>query len=258
MEIVSGYKFTYKDNKDKKGGAAVMVMGGNQPYFMPYIEYWQLINAVDVFIISDNYNFIEGGWISRNRILENGKPRFYNIEIQHLSSERKINELYISDKFDKEKKLFQLRCVYKKAPYFQDGYDLMQQIFDYDERNLAYFLENSIKTVCGYLDITTKFVRASSIPGNCDLKKEYKIFDQCRYVGADTYINAIGGQSLYSYGQFKEQGIKLGFIKSHDISYKQLWYEFVPNLSIIDVIMFNSKEEIQKMLEQYTVLWEGM
>lgn len=233
-----------------------MIMGGNQPYFIPYIGYWQLINAVDVFIISDDYNFIEGGWIARNRILENGKPKFYNIELQHASSERKINQHYISEKFDIDKKLLQLRCVYKRAPHFREGYALMEQIYSCDDKNLAYFLENSIKIICDYLSIKTKFVRASAIPGNCELRKEYKIFAQCRYVGANTYINAIGGQKLYAYKQFADQGIKLGFLNSQKIHYEQLWYDFVSDLSIIDVIMFNSKEEICKMLTQYTILWE--
>lgn len=233
-----------------------MIMGGNQPYFMPYIGYWQLINAVDVFIISDDYNYIERGWIGRNRILENGQSKYYNIEISHASSMKKINELYLSERFEKEKKLMQLKSVYGKAPFFDAGYALMQQILGTDEKNLALFLENSIRQVCEYLDIKTRFVRSSEIPGNCELKREYKIYDQCRFVGADTYINAIGGQSLYTYEQFAEQGIKLGFIQTGDIKYQQLWYEFVPSLSIIDVIMFNSKEEIQDMLQQYTVRWE--
>ena len=233
-----------------------MIMGGNQPYFVPYIGYWQLINTVDVFIISDDYNYINRGWVNRNKILEKGSPKYFNIEISHASSNKKINELYISEEiFNKDKKLMQLRNVYRRAPFFSEGYMLMQDIFDYKESNLAVFLENSIKKICDYLDIQTKFVRSSSIPGNCELKKEYKIFNQCKYVGADIYINAIGGQSMYSFEQFKQHGIKLGFIQTNDIRYKQLWYDFVPNLSIIDVIMFNSKAEIKKILQQYTLLW---
>lgn len=234
-----------------------MIMGGNQPYFMPYIGYWQLINAVDVFIISDDYNYIERGWINRNRILENGQPRYYNIEINHASSTKKINELYLSQQFDRKKKLMQIRTIYKKAPHFDAGYELMNRIINYQDLNLARFLENSIRQVCDYLEIKTEFVYSSSIPNNCNLKKEYRIYDQCKYVGANKYVNAIGGRKLYSYEQFRNQGIELGFIQSKNIEYKQLWYEFVPNLSIIDVIMYNSKEEIMQMLEQYTILWDG-
>lgn len=235
---------------------AVVIMGGNQPYFIPYIGYWQLINAVDVFIISDDYNYINRGWISRNRVLEKGKPRYFNIEISHASSNKKINELSISkETFNKDQKLMQLRNVYRRAPYFIEGYTLMQKIFDYKELNLAYFLENSIKIISDYLEIKTEFLRSSSIPHNCELKKEYKIYDQCKYVGADVYINAIGGQKMYSFDQFEKQGIQLGFIRTKDVRYKQLWYDFVPDLSIIDVIMFNSKAEIKRLLQEYEILW---
>ena len=233
-----------------------MIIGGNQPYFMPYIGYWQLINAVDVFIISDDYNYIERGWINRNRILQNGQAKYFNIEIDHATSMKRINELYLSKQFDPDKKLMQLKCTYGKALHFPEGYALMEKILRYDGHNLAGFLEHSIQCVCDYLEITTKFILSSSIPGNCLLKKEYRIYDQCKYVGADCCINAIGGQKLYTYKQFREQGIKLGFIQTDNIQYNQQWYDFVPNLSIIDVIMFNSRKEIQQMLNKYTILWE--
>ena len=153
--------------------------------------------------------------------------------------------------------MMQFRTLYHSAPYFQQGYELMQKIFAYSEKNLAYFLEHSMQCFCDYLEIKTRFLRSSEIPHNAEYKKEYRIFEQCKYVGADVYINAIGGQKLYSYEQFREKGIKLGFIKTGDIQYKQYRGDFVPNLSIIDVIMFNSKEEIQQMLSNYTILWEG-
>ena len=187
--------------------------------------------------------------------MENGEAKYFNIEIAHASSTKRINELYLSDGFKKEEKLMRLRSAYRKAPYFDAGFALMEKVFSCESRNLAVFLEHSIRCICDYLDIRTKFVRSSEIPDNALLKKEYRIYDQCRYVGADTYINAIGGQKLYNYEQFNEQGIKLGFIKTGDIQYKQLWYDFAPSLSIIDVIMFNSKEEIQNMLNQYTIIW---
>lgn len=233
-----------------------MIMAGNQPYFIPYIGYWQLINAVDIFIISDDYNYIDKGWVNRNRILQNGKAAFFNIEIDHATSNKKIDELFLSEKMRVDKKLLQIRTVYRKAPFFEEGFSLIQQIFECKEKNLAVFLEHSIRCVCSYLGITTKIIRSSSIPGNSEYRREYRIYDQCRFVGVDTYINAIGGRALYSYEQFHNQGIKLGFIQTGDIQYKQFDNEFIPYLSILDVIMFNSKEEIREMLAQYTILWE--
>ena len=233
-----------------------MMMGLNQPYFMPYIGYWQLINAVDIFIIGDDYHFINRGWIHRNRILLNGQAKYFNIEVAHASQNKRINELYISDVFDPEKKLQLLREIYFKAPHFKEGFSLMQKILEYRERNLALFLEYSIHCVCDYLGIKTKLIRSSSIHGNSELRREYRIYAQCNYTGADTYINAIGGRALYNFDEFRQRNLKLGFIQVGDIQYPQFGQEFIPNLSMIDLIMFNSKEEIQEMLTQYTILWD--
>ena len=232
-----------------------MIMAANQPYFVPYIGYWQLMNAADIFIIGDDYTYIKSGWINRNRIMENGMVKYFNIELAHASSSKNINELFLSDAFKKEEKLKKLRNAYQKAPYFEAGYALMEQVFSCEDKNLAVFLEHSIRCICDYLGITTKIIRSSSIPGNSEFKREGRIYDLCQYVGADTYINAIGGQKLYDYQQFQEHGIKLGFIQTDDIRYSQLRRDFEPGLSIIDVIMFNSKEDIQNMLERYQILW---
>lgn len=232
-----------------------MIMGLNQPYFMPYIGYWQLINAVDVFIIGDDYNFINRGWIHRNRILQNGQAKYFNIEVAHASQNKKINELYLSDVYDPEKKLQNLRDAYSKAPYFAEGFSIMEKILKYEEKNLAMFLEHSIRCVCNYLDITTKLIRSSEIPGNSAYKREYRIYDQCSYVGADTYINAIGGRELYDYQEFRKRDLKLGFLQTGDVHYQQFDGDFIPYLSMIDLLMFNSKEEIQKMLTKHTILW---
>ena len=233
-----------------------MIMAGSQPYFMPYLGYWQLINAVDVFSIGDDYNYIKGGWINRNRILQNKKVEFITVEVAQASSNKNICELFLSDVYQVEKKMNQLQVAYQKAPYYQEGMALMRRILECKERNLADFLEHSIRCVCDYLDIKTKIVRSSFVPGNTELKREYRIFDQCKYWGADTYLNAIGGRELYDYDQFREHGIRLGFIQSGDICYKQFGQEFISHLSMIDVIMFNSPEEIRRMLNQYTILWD--
>lgn len=233
-----------------------MIMGLNQPYFMPYIGHWQLINAVDVFIIGDDYHFINRGWIHRNRILQNGQAKYFNIEVAHASQNKRINELYLSDVYDPAKKLQILREAYSKAPYFDEGFALMKKILEYEEKNLAVFLEHSIRCVCDYLGITTKLVRSSEIPGNSEYKREYRIYDQCGYVGADTYINAIGGRELYDYEEFRTRNLRLGFIQTGDVSYRQFGGEFVPYLSMMDLIMFNSREEIRDFLDRYTILWE--
>ena len=230
-----------------------MIIAGNQPYFLPYIGFWQLVNAADLFLIGDNYNFIERGWIQRNRILINGKPIFLGLEVKHITSFRKINETEFID-FDVAQKLNTVYRAYRKAPQFDAGYNLVKTILDNPERNVAEFLFQSIKDVCRFLGIDTKFIRSSEIPGNDSYKREYRIYDFCHRLGGDTYLNAVGGQDLYHFDDFEKHGITLKFIHPNIRPYKQFYNEFVPGLSILDVIMFNSLETIKEMLNDFSVI----
>ena len=230
-----------------------MIIAGNQPYFLPYIGFWQLVNAADLFLIGDNYNFIKRGWIQRNRILINGKPIFLGLEVKHITSFRKINETEFID-FDVAQKLNTVYRAYRKAPQFDAGYNLVKTILDNPERNVAEFLFQSIKDVCRFLGIDTKFIRSSEIPGNDSYKREYRIYDFCHRLGGDTYLNAVGGQDLYHFDDFEKHGITLKFIHPNIRPYKQFYNEFVPGLSILDVIMFNSLETIKEMLNDFSVI----
>ncbi len=232
-----------------------MIYAGNQPYILPYIGYWQLVNCADVFAISDDYNYIIDGWIHRNRILNNGEPTYFGLNIKGKSPNKQIRELeIINDNFSE--KLKTIQRTYSKAPYFENGFQLLQKIFDCKETNLAEFLFYSHEVICDYLEIKTKLVRTSSLIGNDQYKKEFRIFDQCAQLGADTYINAIGGMKLYDYEAFKQRGITLKFLQSIPVEYKQFKHPFVPNLSILDVVMFNSREECIKMLDSYELIGE--
>lgn len=230
-----------------------MILAGNQPYFLPYLAWWQLIKASDLFLISDDYNFIRGGWICRNRILVEGKPFFFRIEVKKRSSYKLIKNMEIIP-LKIGKKLKTLEFAYHKAPYFNNGMSLAERILRYPETNLADFLENSIKEVCSFLNITTPLKRSSELVGNAMYKREERIYDACGRMGADTYINAIGGMKLYDTAGFRNHGITLKFLKSGLPEYKQFGKPFVERLSILDAIMFNSTETLQTMLDDYTLI----
>ena len=230
-----------------------MIVAANQPYFLPYISYWQLINAADVFFIGDNYAYIKRGWINRNRILFRGAPELFGIEVAHVSSFSLISELSIV-KIDKRKKMNKLYEAYHKAPYYDIGIQLVEEILDCQEENLSEFLIASIKTICRYLEINTPIRRTSELEGNDAFKREARIFDLCHRLGAENYINPIGGKTIYSVEEFAAQGISLRFINTDDIRYRQFGDTFVDKLSILDVIMFNSRDEIREMLGKYTLI----
>lgn len=234
-----------------------MKAGIMQPYFMPYLGYWQLMNAVDVYVIYDDVNFIKGGWINRNRILNGEKVQYINVQMKGASSFKRINQIEVQrDKIYIEKTKRTVWNAYHNAPHFTETYFLLEDIFDCDKDNLASYLEYSIRKVCAHLGIDTKLLISSEIVKNNSLKGEEKVIEICKNLGADMYYNAIGGRELYDFEHFRERGMELFFLQPGDTVYVQGGKPFVPNLSIIDVMMYNSVEEIVAMLRNYTLIAE--
>lgn len=235
-----------------------MKVGIMQPYFMPYIGYWQLLNAVDRYVIYDDVNFIKGGWINRNRILINGNPTYFNVPLKGASPFKLINEIEVNnDEILIKKNLRSLEDAYKKAPHFNEVYPLLESIITCKKDNLAEYLTYSILTICKYLDIDTQIYLSSNLKKSNELKGEDKVIAICNELEATEYYNAIGGQELYSFADFNNNNIKLNFLKTSNIEYKQYNNEFQPNLSIIDVLMFNSKDEVKAMLNEFSLVNEN-
>lgn len=227
-----------------------------QPYFFPYIGYWQLINSVDEFVVYDNIQFTKKGWFNRNRILDGDHDRLFTIPIKKDSDYLNVDERYLSDDSQKEitRNLRIIETTYHKAPYFVEAYPIIESSFKYDEKNLFAYINNSIKTICTHLDIETIITISSSVDINHSLKADQKVIAIAKATGADMYINAIGGVELYDKDLFKTHELDLKFIKSKAVEYEQFDKPFVPWLSIIDVLMFNDKKKIREMLEQYELL----
>ena len=223
----------------------IVKVGIMQPYFFPYIGYFQLIQAVDKFIIYDNIQYTKKGWINRNRFLQNGKDVVFSIPLKKDSDFLDVKDREISADFKKDKLLNQLREAYRRAPYFAQAFPLIEQIVQYGNMNLFSFIYNSILNVCEHLGIGTDIVVSSSVQIDHSLKNQDKVLALCEAAGATTYVNAIGGMELYSEETFKEKGIDLKFIRSKPFEYRQFGNEFVHWLSIIDVMMFNPLDAIQ-------------
>lgn len=219
-----------------------MTLAIMQPYLFPYIGYWQLINAVDKFVIYDDVNYIKKGYINRNSILVGGESQRFTLDLIGASQNKLINEIFIGDNASKILKTIEL--AYKKAPYFVSVYPVIEDIINQKERNLAKFIGYSLIRISKYLAITTEFIYSSDIEKDNSLKSQEKILNICARLKATKYLNAIGGQELYDKEKFQEQNINLKFLKTELIEYKQFKNEFIPYLSIIDIIMFNSKEKI--------------
>lgn len=227
-----------------------------QPYFMPYIGYFQLINAVDVFVVYDNIQFTKKGWFHRNRILVNGKDKMFSVPLKKDSDYLDVAQRELADSFENESKkiIRKIQDSYRKAPYYKEVMPLVEECFQRGSGNLFDFIHTSLKLLTQFLQIDTKIIISSSIDIDHTLKSQDKVLAICKKLNADIYINAIGGQDLYVAEAFRTKGIELRFTKTKPVKYKQFDNEFVLSLSIIDVMMFNSKENIKNYLDCYCSL----
>jgi hypothetical protein len=231
-----------------------MKLGIMQPYFLPYIGYWQLMNAVDKYIIYDEIEYSKKGWINRNRLLMNNTEFLFSIPLKKDSDYKFISQREISNDFNRNKLINQIKSSYFKSPYFDVVIDLLNDIIYFDDKNLFNFILNSINKINVYLGLNPNIVISSTTDFDNTLKGENKVLSICKKMNASVYYNAIGGKELYSKERFLEEGIELKFIKSNQIVYPQYNNMFVPWLSIVDVMMFNSVEEINVMLDNYELV----
>lgn len=231
-----------------------MKIGILQPYFLPYIGYFALINAVDKCVYLDDCQYIRKGWVNRNRVKGVDTWFYIILPIKRVPVSTNINEVYI---VEEEEKINQIKrsieSNYRKAPYY---YEIKDLIFDsiVPCTNISKLNIDLTNKICNYLNINTEMHISSEIEKDSYLKGDDKVINICKIMGGDHYINPIGGIELYQKEKFLESGIKLNFLKMNEINYHQGKGEFIPNLSIIDVLMFNSKEQIQAMLEEYELM----
>ncbi len=234
-----------------------MKVGIMQPYLFPYLGYFQLIHAVDVFVIYDDVQYMKDGWINRNRILLNQDALLFTFGVKKDSRTKHINQRSYSENAyhsTKERLLKTLFHSYHNAPYFGEVHELIIDILNYEDRNVSKFNTNSLRKLCDYMNIDTPFVLSSTLERTKGLNAEDAVVEINQILGSHYYINAIGGMKLYSPGKFKENGIELKFLRMDEITYQQFDGQFIPNLSIIDILMFNSERQISQLLNNYELL----
>lgn len=228
-----------------------MKIGIMQPYFFPYLGYWQLLAAVDKYVIYDDVNYIKGGWIARNNILLNGQKHMITLPLDNPSSFRKINEISITNNSKIREKLIRtIENAYTKAPHYKE---VMPWITDLIMNSdcISELNTKSINKICNYLNVDTEIIVSSEMDKDDLLKGQEKVIHIVKKLGGDEYYNAIGGQELYDKERFGEEGIKLSFLQAGDIAYPQFQNDPIEGLSIIDVLMFNTPDEVRELLGRY-------
>lgn len=243
-------------NKLKSSEGSYMTLAIMQPYFFPYIGYWQLMHAVDTFVLFDNIQFSKSGWFHRNNILLNGKKTLFTIPLKKDSDLLNVVERYLADDSERQLKkiLAQITNSYRKAPYFSMCFPIIKDIFLNKDKNLFDYIYYSIINICQYLEIETNIIISSSINIDHNLKSKDKVIAINKELNSNKYINPIGGKELYSQDDFERENIELMFLSSGVPKYKQFDNDYIAYLSIIDIMMFCSIDEIKTMLDKFELI----
>lgn len=243
---------------------------------MPYIGYFQAIKAVEKYILYSNLTFIKDGWMNRNRLqLRNGQVQTISVPLKHKSSNTMIYDIEVDNSQPWQKKLLKtIYLNYKPSAYFDEVYPFLEKLLTPQYASLTELNAVTIKAIADYLNIdteiewdNTRFLDMETLLDVVEddysvmpflttrpIRKVARVLEMCRREGCEYFVNAIGGQALYSKEEFALYGIDLHFVKTHDFVYKQLTEGFEPNLSIIDVLMHNGKEGTEKLIDEYTLI----
>ena len=220
-----------------------------QPYLFPYVGYFQLVAAVDRFVFYDDVHYIKGGWINRNRLLLSQQVSWFTFPLCDASSNRKINQAHVQPNGTWRRKLLaSVRQSYGRAPFFEPAFALLAEIVASGETSLSVLARQSVVSVARYLGLGTEFVVSTGRYGNEALRGAERVLDICRQEGATEYHNLPGGTALYSDEAFSAAGVELRFIEPVLVEYGQLDQPFKPDLSILDVLMFNDRDSTLRLL----------
>lgn len=217
-----------------------------QPYFFPYIGYFQLMAAVDLFIVYDNIKYTKKGWINRNRMLQGGQDVMFSLPLRSDSDALDVRERTLASDFNRSKLLNQLRGAYSHAPHFAEVFPMVERAVRFEDQNLFGYLHHALTVTSSALGLQTPLRVSSTIDIDHTLRSQDKVIALAKAVGASTYVNPIGGLELYDRQSFEDHGLKLQFTRSKPLEYPQFGVPFVPWLSIIDVLMFNPLGDVQK------------
>lgn len=227
-----------------------------QPYLFPYIGYWQLINAVNRFVIYDDVNYIKGGWINRNRILINGEPTYITVPLHRPSPFKRICDTTLRQPATswRDRQVKMVETTYRKAPRFDVVFPVIEQVIRHETISLPDYLAHQLRALSAFMGIGTEFVASSRCYENSNLHGQARILDICQREAATTYVNPIGGRELYDPTDFRGIGIDLRFISMRRFPYPQRSKPFVPLLSIIDALMEIGPVETRRYLDAFDLV----
>lgn len=225
-----------------------------QPYFLPYLGYFQLIAASDCFVIYDNVQFIKNGWIERNRYLLDGEPKWFGVPLAKGSHSDMILQRSVSPHFELEPLINKLAFAYRKAPFVERTLTWLEALLQHPGDNIAELDERILHSCCSLLKINTPILRASDLAPQGASRAQARVIEIIQAVGGNRYLNPAAGGELYDAADFAAAGYELQLLKPRLPVYAQADKPFVPALSILDALMFNDLPTISAWVRQGEIL----
>lgn len=220
-------------------GKRVVLM---QPYFLPYLGYYQLLGAADLFISYDTAQFIKNGWIERNRYLLDGEPKWFGVALEKSSHKLPIHEKRISQGFQYQQVIEKLKHAYRTAPYAHRVLPWLAQLLEQPAASIAELNLRVLRASCALIGLDTPIIAASALPAGAGVGGQTRVLELMAATGATHYLNPAAGAFLYEAGAFAKAGIELELLHAELTPYPQQRPEFVPGLSLLDALMFNPPE----------------
>ena len=231
-----------------------------QPYMFPYIGYFQLINYADKWVVFDDTQYISKGWINRNRILHPDVKKewqYVTVPVKKHSRESRIKDIEINDDIKwRDEFLGKLTSYKKRAPFYTETIELIGDCLSFKSPSLSEWAVHTLKNTCNYLGIPFNYSIFSQMKVNTDNIEHAGqwALEIADVMDADEYVNPPGGYSIFNEGEFLQRNIELRFLKPNLTTYVQRRGHFISGLSIIDVMMWNSKDRIQEILADYEIV----
>jgi len=222
-----------------------------QPYFFPYIAYFQLINEVDTFVFYNDVQFRKNSWFHRNRISPYSSEEefiYIGLKLKKHNSKSNINEITLDNGIVWKKKfLKKLKFSYKFNSQLNSIYNYLEDILRNDVLTLSEFNIKTLKYVSNLLNIKDKVFINSNELGNSIYSGVERIVHTCKLLEADKYLNLIGGRDLYDKDYFSNNGIELKFLETKESPLFNSYY------SILDLLLKNKKETAVNHLKEFSL-----
>jgi len=230
-----------------------MKIGIMQPYFFPYLGYFDLINRADQWVVFDTPQYIRHSWINRNRILHPKTGwQYIIVPLKKHSKVTPLIEIEIANAGGLQTRILgQIAHYKKKAPFFQQTMSLIKKSLENPSPYLTQFNVHILEMICNYLQISFNYIYFSQFnkPIGPINKPGDWAFEISKALGASEYINPPGGAELFDHRQFYDAGIKLTITNLIDFKYDCPGYEFISHLSIIDVLMWKHPCVVKEYLD---------